>query len=54
MGVSLTKVQQEAPHLVSLVKATTVSLRKSGIDAEQNKAAVVATIVMSLFSASHV
>jgi hypothetical protein len=44
MSVTLTKVEQEAPHLVSLVKATTVSLRKSGIDPEANKAAVVATI----------
>jgi hypothetical protein len=42
MGISLTKVQEEAPHLVSLVKATTVSLRKIGIDPEANKAAVLA------------
>lgn len=44
MSVSLSKVEQQAPHLVSLVKATTVNLRKSGIDPEANKAAVVATI----------
>ena len=42
MGVQLTKVQAEAPHLVSLVKATAVSLKKIGIDPEANKAAVVA------------
>lgn len=44
MGVLLTKVEAEAPHLVDLVKATTVNLRKSGIDPDVDKAAVVATI----------
>lgn len=44
MGVSLAKVEAEAPHLVSLYKATAVNLRKSGVDPEVNKAAVVATI----------
>lgn len=42
--ISLTKVEAEAPHLVDLVKATLVSLEKSGINPAVNKAAVVATI----------
>jgi len=43
MAVSLKKVQEEAPHLVSLVKETMgVSLQK-GLDLQVDKAAVVAT-----------
>lgn len=42
MSVTLTKVQEQAPHLVSLVKATTVSLKKSGIDPSVDQAAVLA------------
>lgn len=44
MGVSIEKVEREAPHLVSLVKEIGVSLDKLGIDPEANKAAVVVTI----------
>lgn len=44
MGISLTKVEQEAPHLVSLYKATAINLKKNNFDPEANKAAVVATI----------
>lgn len=44
MGVSLDKVEREAPHLVSLVKATGVRLEKNNFDPEKSKAAVVATI----------
>ncbi len=42
MGVTLEKVQAEAPHLTPLVKATAANLRKAGIDPEANKAAVLA------------
>lgn len=42
MGVSLTKLQAEAPHLVDLTKkARTISLDK-GLDPDKNTAAVVA------------
>lgn len=44
MGISLEKVQQEAPHLVNLVKQTTVSLEKKGLDPNRYKAAVVGTL----------
>lgn len=48
MAVSLEKIEREAPHLVDLVKATGVSLQKSGVDPETSKAAVIAIIDSSL------
>ncbi len=47
MGVSLEKVQQQAPHLVSLVKETSVILEKKGLNPESYKAAVVGTLDFS-------
>jgi hypothetical protein len=40
-GVSLQKVQAEAPHLVSLVKETQTIVQNHGLDLSQVKAAVV-------------
>lgn len=42
MGVSLDKVQREAPHMVDLVKRTKISLEKKGIDPDLDVAAVLA------------
>ena len=44
MGVSLDKVQEQAPHMVSLVKQVGVSLEKKGLNPDLYKAAVVATL----------
>lgn len=42
MSVDLSKVQEQAPHLVDLVKATKVNLEKSGINPDIDMAAVLA------------
>lgn len=42
--VSLDKVKQDAPHLVSLVKATQTVVLKKGFDPAHNKAAVVGSL----------
>lgn len=43
MGISLDKVEREAPHMVSLVKQVGVSLEKRGLNPDLYKAAVLAT-----------
>lgn len=47
MGISLEKVEQEAPHLVTLVKQTGVILEKKGLNPNSYKAAVVGTFDFS-------
>ncbi len=47
MGVDLNKVQEQAPHLVNLVKQTGVVLSKKGLDPNRYKAAVVGTLDFS-------
>lgn len=44
MAVSLSKVRDEAPHLVSLVKQTMTTAAQLGLDPRTDKAAVIATI----------
>ncbi len=44
MGVSLNKVQDQAPHMVDLVKKGGVVLEKKGINPDLYKAAVIATL----------
>ncbi len=44
MGVSLDKVEREAPHMVSLVKQAGVTLEKKGLNPDTYKSAVIATL----------
>lgn len=44
MGVSLEKVEAQAPHMLSLVKEGGVVLEKKGINPDLYKAAVIATL----------